>query len=147
MAGLGEIDRFGGRLHGGANGVGAIVGGNAGGHPLGGLDADREIGPHRRSVVADHRCQRQLRAALAGKRQTDQAARVGDHEVDVGRPHQLSGHDQIALVLAVFVIDDHHHPPGTEFIEKFGDAGKSHVRFVGSTAGVQILPEPDRSRR
>ena len=65
-----------------------------------------------------------LPAALAGQRQAHQAARVRDHEVDVGRAHQLGGHDQVAFVLAVLVVDDHDHAAGADFVEQFGDGCK-----------------------
>src|SRR3546814_1259238 len=81
---------------------------NAGGDALGGLDADGEVGVVRRGVVAHHRRQPELGAALAGERQAHQPTRMGDHEVDVGRLDQLGGHDQVALVLAVLVRSEEH---------------------------------------
>src|SRR3546814_4871205 len=94
------------------------MGGKAGGEALGGLDADGEGGVVRRVVVAHHRRQPELGAALAGERQAHQPTRMGDHEVDVGRLDQLGGHDQVALVLAVLVVDDHDHAPGAQFFER-----------------------------
>ena len=55
---------------------------DAGGHALGGLDRQREIGAHRRAVVADHQRQIQLPAAFLGQRQADQAATETRHEID-----------------------------------------------------------------
>src|SRR3546814_18229808 len=73
------------------------------------------------------RSQPELGAALAGERQAHQPACMGDHEVDVGRLDQLGGHDQVALVLAVLVVDDHDHTPGAQFFEQFGDRGEAHA--------------------
>ena len=53
-----------------------------------------------------------------------------DHEVDVLRPHELGGHDQVALVLAVLVVHDHDHAAGAEFVEEFGDGGEAHGVWV-----------------
>ena len=71
------------------DGMRAVVGADAGGDAFGGLDAHREVGLELRGIGLHHRRQAELRAALAGQRQADQAARVGDHEIDVGRAHQL----------------------------------------------------------
>ena len=124
---LGQIPRLGIGAHGGAHGMRAVVGGNAGGDAFGRLDADGEVGMVRRGVVLDHRRQAQLPAALAGQRQADQAARVGDHEVDVGRLDQFGRHDQIALVFAILVVDDDDHAAVADFFQQFGDGGETHA--------------------
>src|SRR5690606_14732908 len=111
-----------------------VVGADAGGDALGRLDRDGEVGPVRRGVVAHHRRQAELAAALAGQRQADQAARVGDHEVDVLRPHQLGGHDQVALVLSILVVDDHDHAPGADFLQQFRDRGETHASLLRSAS-------------
>ncbi len=127
MPGLAQILWPGIRADCGAHGVRAVVGRNAGGHPFGRFDADSEVGLELRGVVAHHRRQTQLRAALAGQRQAHQPARVGDHEVDVRRLHQLGGHDQIAFVFAVFVIDDDHHASGAQFFDQFRNGREIHA--------------------
>src|SRR5690606_32645438 len=107
---------------------------DAGGDAFGGLDGDREVGVVRGGVVVHHRRQAQLLAALARQRQAHQAACVRDHEVDVGGPHQLGGHDQVALVLAVLVVDDDDHAAGAELFEQFGDGGEGHGEPAGGAA-------------
>jgi hypothetical protein len=109
MPGLAQVGRLRIRPHGRTHGVGAVVRGNAGGDAFRRFDADGEVGVELRGVVLDHRRQAELRATFARQRQADQAARMRDHEVDVGRLHQLGGHDQVALVLAVLVVDDDDH--------------------------------------
>ncbi|MCW0417050.1 hypothetical protein NB689_002804 [Xanthomonas sacchari] len=131
VAGLAEVVRLGVRLDRGAHGVGAVVGGDAGGDALGGLDADGEVGMELRGIALDHRRQAQLRAALAGQRQAHQAARVGDHEIDVRGLDQFGGHDQVALVFAVLVVDDDHHAAGAEFFQQLGDGGEIQARGNG----------------
>ena len=57
---------------------------------------------------------RQLEALdlLLGQREADEPAPVRRHEVDgVGR-HELGGHRQVALVLAVLVVDEDDHLAG-----------------------------------
>src|SRR5690606_1669197 len=55
VAGLRQVGAGCVRPHRGTHGVRAVVGADAGGHAFGGLDADREVGPVRRGVVAHHR--------------------------------------------------------------------------------------------
>ena len=127
VAGLAQVGRPRIRTHRGADGVGAVIGRDAGGHALGRLDADGKVGVELGGVGLHHRRQAQLRAALAGQRQAHQATGVGDHEVDVGRAHQFGGHDQVAFVLAVLVVDHHHHPPGADFFQQLRDRGEIHA--------------------
>ncbi len=87
----------------------AIVRRDAGRHAFGGLDRDREVRRLAQVRVADHQRQTQLLAALARERQADQAAPVTRHEVHVLGPHLGRGHDEIALVLAILVVEDHDH--------------------------------------
>ncbi len=131
VAGLAQVVRLGVRLDRGAHGMRAVVGGDAGGDAFGGLDADGEVGVELRGVVLDHRRQPELRAALAGQRQAHQAACMGDHEIDVRGLDQLGGHDQVALVLAVLVVDDDHHAPGADFLQQLGDGGEIQARSGG----------------
>jgi hypothetical protein len=46
----------------------------------------------------------------------------------------MRGHDQIAFVLAVLVVEDHDHAAGADVFEDFGDGVESHkkisVKFV-----------------
>ena len=127
MPGLRQVFRRRIRPDRGADRVRAVVRRDAGGDALGGLDADREVGAVRRRVVAHHRWQAELAAALARQRQADQPARVGHHEVDIRGLHQLRGHDQVALVLAVLVVHDHDHAAGADFLEQFVDGGEAHA--------------------
>jgi hypothetical protein len=62
-----------------------------------------------------------LLAALAGQGQADQAAAVFGHEIDRVRRDLLGRHDQIAFVLAIFIIhDDDHAPLAQIFDNLFG---------------------------
>src|SRR5690606_37160948 len=51
------------------------------------------------------------------------------------------GHDQVAFVLAVLVVDDDDHAAGAEFFKQFGDGGERHgtatwVGILRGTAGT-----------
>ena len=126
VSGLVQVVRFRVRAHRGADGVGAVVGGNAGADALGGLDRDGERGAVTRGVVLHHRRQTQLLAAFGGQRQADQAARLACHEVDVLGPHQFRGHEQVALVLAILVVEHDDHAAGADLVDQFGNRAETH---------------------
>ena len=109
VAGLHNVARLRTGGYRGLHGAGAILGGNAGGDAFGGFNRHSKVGAVRGIVVVHHTAQVQLLAALACERQANQAARVGGHEVDILGPHQAGGHHQVALVLAVFVVQQNDH--------------------------------------
>ncbi|MDQ1153523.1 hypothetical protein QE389_000722 [Brevundimonas sp. SORGH_AS 993] len=74
------------------------------------LDGDREGGLHALAIVGGHGRQAQLLGALGGDGQTDQAARLADHEVDLVRRGELGRNDDVAFVLAVLGV---HQDVGT----------------------------------
>jgi hypothetical protein len=126
MAGLVDVLRPGVGLHRDLDGARAIVRGNAGGDALGRLDRNGEVGVVLRGVVADHGLEAQLARALLGQRDANQPARLAHHEVDVLGAHLFGGHDQVALVLAVFVVEDHHHAASADIVEDFGNGVEAH---------------------
>ena len=56
----------------------------------------------------------ELRDALLGQRQADEPAPLARHEVDRLGRDQIGGHHQVALVLAILVVDEDHHPAGAD---------------------------------
>ena len=59
--------------------------------------------------------------ALLGQGEADQAAPVPGHEVDRVRGRHLRGDDEVALILAVGVVDQDEHPPVARFVDdRFG---------------------------
>ena len=101
--------------------VGAVVGGDPGADPAGGLDRDREGGLQRRLVLGRHQVEAEPLAALGGQRQADQPARLLGHEVDRLRRRELRRHHQVALVLAALVVADDDHAPGADLLDRFLD--------------------------
>ena len=84
----------------------AVGRGDAGRHALARLDRHREGGAERRLVVVGHRAQPEMVGALLGQAEADEPARVRGHEVDRLGCRELRGDDEVALVLAVGVVDD-----------------------------------------
>ena len=100
---------------------GAVIGRRAGGHPAARIDGDGEGGAHRRGVLGDHHAQLELVEPLAGHRHADQAAAVGRHEVDGLRRGLVGRHHEVALVLAVFVVDDQQDPAQADLLDALLD--------------------------
>ena len=73
------------------------------------------------AVVGGHHRQRQLRHALLGQRQADEPAPLARHEVDRLGRHQIGGHRQVALVLAILVVDQDHHAAGADRLDRARD--------------------------
>ena len=91
-----------------------VVGRNPRRDPFGRLNGQGEVGAAPPIGLADHQRQAQLFAALSGQRQADQTPAVTRHEIDIGGAHAAGGHDQVALVLAGFIIQDDDHPAGAQ---------------------------------
>jgi len=134
VAGLHDVVGNGVLGHGHLNGPGAVGGGNAGGDALGGFDRDGEGCAIDGAVVACHLGQAQALAAFGGQGQADQATAVLGHEIDGFRRDVFGGHDEVALVFAVFFIDQHDHAAGFEFGDDFGGAGNGGM---GGHGGVR----------
>src|SRR5262249_9412262 len=81
-----------------------------------------------------------------GDRHADQAAAELRHEVDLVSGDELGGEDQVALVLAVFVVDEHGHAAGLQLGDDFGNRIEAHgsARF---TSGILLLTAPGRARK
>ena len=117
--------------------VAAVGRGDAGRHALARLDRDGERGAERRLVVVGHRAQAELVGALLGQAEADQAARVRRHEVDRLGRRELRGDRQVALVLAVRVVDDDDDAALADLLDRLLDRGERrrhcHARRLRST--------------
>ena len=128
MAGLHHVARARLRVDGHLDRVGAVVRRDAGGDALARLDRHGERRLERRLVLRRHQVQAQLVAARGGERKADQPAPVGGHEVDGLGRGELGGQREVALVLAVLGVADHHHLPGPDVLDRLldGAEGRAH---------------------
>ena len=109
------------RGRGDLDGQSAIVRRDAGGDALGRFDGNGEVGAVARAVVLDHRAQAEARGVLLGDRHADQAAPVAREEVDLVGRDELGGEHEVALVLAVLVVDQDHDPAGPDLPDDLAD--------------------------
>jgi hypothetical protein len=102
---------------GDADGLGAVGRGDAGGDAAAGLDRDGEGGAHVAGVGGDHHRQAQLGDPLGGEGEADEAATLAAHEVDLLGGAGLGGDDEVALVLAVLVVDEDDHAAAADDLD------------------------------
>ncbi|MNY70942.1 hypothetical protein D3C86_2091780 [compost metagenome] len=72
---------------------------------------------------------------LVGQGQADQAAGFTGHEIDRGRSAGLCCQQQVALVLAVLVVDQEHHLALAKVFDDFFDAVEWHAGALGVCDG------------
>ncbi|CAB4907687.1 unannotated protein [freshwater metagenome] len=108
MAGAGEVVRTGVGVREQAHRGCSVGGGDTGSDTFSRVDGDGV----RRSVFVlvgrEHRRQAESVAILTGQRDTEVARGIADHEGNQFRGGLLGGEDEVAFVLAVLVVDDHH---------------------------------------
>ena len=86
--------------------------------------------------MRDHEPQAELVTALGREREADQATTVRRHEVDGFRRDELGGHAEIALVLTVGRIADHHHLTAADGLDGLFDRAERRGRR-GRVRGIQ----------
>src|SRR2546430_4565377 len=96
------------------------------GHAGGGFDGHREIGTVHRAVARHHGQEIQALGVCLGDRPADQAAAELRHEIYFFRGDELRGEDEIALVLAILVVDEHGHAAGFQLGDDFLDRVEAH---------------------
>ena len=114
------------------DGVRAVMRGYAGGDAGLRLDRDGERGLVPRAVGLRHQRQAKLLDAVAGHREADQATTVARHEVDYVGGRELRRDHQVALVLAVLVVDQDERAAVARLLHQFVDRGEVVVQ-----AGVE----------
>ena len=102
------------------------------------VDRDEERRALALGVLLDHRLERQLAGSLRRDGRADDAGRVLQEEGDLLRRGELGGHDQVALVLAVLVVDDDHDLAATDGRHGILDAGQPrHLTDPSRRAGAR----------
>ena len=129
--GIDQIVGAGAARDGDADRLGPLARRDAGGRPVAGVDADRERRVVARLVVGRHHRQPELGHALLGERQADEAPPLAGHEVDRLGGDQIGRHRQIALVLAILVVDQDDHAAGADRLDGALDGGVALARALG----------------
>ncbi len=137
VAGAGEVARRGLGIDGGADGVGAVGGGDAGGDAFACLDGLSECGAEAGGVVLRHGEEAQVVGALLSECEADEAAAVAGHEVDGLGGDVLGGEGEVAFVFAVLVVDDNDHAAGADIGNGTGNV--SERRFETASGRAYLI--------
>ena len=145
VTGMDEVVRRRGRVDGDLDRPRAVSGRDARRDAVAGLDRDRERGAELRLVLVGHLAQPELVAALGGQAEADEPATVDRHEVDgVGR-HELRRDGEVALVLAVVVVDDDDEATRTDLLDRVLDPGERAGDGLGHGGHRVIVPWSDEA--
>ena len=136
----------------------AVVRRDSRGDALARLDRDGERRAERRLVVIRHRAKLELVAALGREAEADEPASVGRHEGDRLRRDELRRDREVALVLAVGVVDDDDEAPGADVLDRLLDRREGrcglrrcqidgHARIVALSCVRSAARRTSRGRR
>ena len=117
VAGPSQVGGPGGGVDEGGDGGAPVGRRDARGRPVAVVDRDRERRPLALGVLGDHRRQVEGVEAVAGERHADDPRGVVEEEGDLVGGGVLGRHDEVALVLAVGIVDHDHHlarPDGSD---------------------------------
>src|SRR5450759_909473 len=110
-----------------ANRGGAVMSGSARGRDVLGVDAHAERGAEPARVALDHGCNAELVESPRDDRHADEARTGAGHDADVLWSDQLRSHDEVALVFAVFVVDDDDELARLEISDRLRHSGQPHL--------------------
>ena len=108
VAGPHELGRSGIGVGERPHGVAALLGRDAGNQAVTEIDRDGEGSAKRRVIVGDHRLELQPAGRLARHGRANDSGGMPNEERKFVRRGVDGGDDQVALVLAVVVVGDHH---------------------------------------
>ncbi len=88
---------------------------------MAGVDAHGERRALALGVRRDHERQVEVLDPFRGEWDADEPGGVGQEERDLLGRDRIGRHDQVAFVLAVFVVDDHHDLAATNGLDRILD--------------------------
>ena len=158
VAGLDEVVSHRPRVDRDLDRPGAIVRRDSRRHAFARFDRHGEGGAERSLVVVGHRPQLELVAALGREAEADEPAAVRRHERDRLRRDELRRDRQVALVLAVGVVDDDHEAAAADVLDRLLDGRERrcrllraqvcrHVRIVDVSRAQSAARRTSRGRR
>src|ERR687894_752721 len=136
VAGAQQVGRAGRRVDQRLDGRGPVVGGDARRRAVPVVDAHGEGRAHALGVVGDHERQVELACALGADGRADDAGGVVQEEGDGLGRGGLGRHDEVALVLAVLVVDDDHDLTAADGGDGVLDLGEGHQLSFDGAAGA-----------
>ena len=129
MAGAAEVGGPGYRVGKGVEGGAAVVNADAGSAALKLVYSDGDGGAEDRGVLLDLLGQAQALGPRNGHGSAQHAAGVLEHEINLLGSYLFGRDDEVALVLAVFVVDDNDHASCGKIGYGVLDGVEFHGRF------------------
>ena len=126
MPGLNKVLGHCGRIGHDFDGRGPVGGADPGGDTFRGIDADLEVGLKRFAILSDHAFDTKLLQALGGRGDADETTTVLGHEIHGCGRDELSGHNEVAFVFTIRVINDDDHFAGLNV----GDDGFNGIELM-----------------
>jgi hypothetical protein len=124
VAGAREIVRFRSWIHGYANGMGAIVGGDAGGDSFSGINGFAKRGAETGRVHGRHGLEFEAIAGGGIDGQTDKAAAMSGHEVYGFRGDFIGRQREVAFIFAILIIHYNQNFSLPKILNGFGHGSK-----------------------
>ena len=137
VAGAGQVAGAGGRVAQRLDRGAAVVGRDAGGGAVAVVDGDEERRALALGVLHDHRRQVELGRPLGGDRRAEVARGVVEEERHLLGGGELGRHDEVALVLAVLVVDHDEDLAAGERRDGVLDPSEGHVRHPSRRAAAR----------
>ena len=132
VSGLDEVVGGRGGIDGDLDRAGAVVRGDPGGDAFARLDRDGERCAEGRLVLVGHLAQPELLTPLRREAEADQAAGVRRHEVDRLGRDELRRDREVALVLAVLVVDHDDEPARADLLDGLLDGREDSAGCLGA---------------
>ena len=120
----------------------AIGRGDAGAREALGLDRHGECRAEARGILRRHLREVELAQPVFRHRRADEAAPVPGHEVDRGRRDLLCRNREVALVLAILVVDDDDHLAIANGVDSLLDRRKNRLGLLPGAFGRGHLDLP-----
>jgi len=124
VAGLDDVVGLGILGHGHLDGLGPVMGGDAGSDALGSLDGDGEGGTVDGLVVPGHLGQAEQAGPGLGDGEADEATAKLGHEVDGFGGDVFSGEDQVPFIFPILFVHQDNHLASTHVGNDLLDGGQ-----------------------
>ncbi len=147
VARLGEVARLGVLVAEETDRRGAVECADPRGHAVADrLDGHGERRAEPRRVLVDHGADAELIEPPPLTGHADEPAPVGGHEVDRLRGDAIRRDGEVALVLAVLVVDDDHELAGADVLDRVIDGCERHLSAPRVAASVGTCSRDSRER-
>src|SRR3984957_15595960 len=147
MAGAAKVGRARLGIDRTQDGLGTVMGGDACSDTSAqGIDRLCKCGTEACRVLRAHRLQTKIIQTVWRHGKANESSTVLGHEVDCFGSDHFRRHGEVALILAVFIVDNHNHSSGANLLNGSLDIGKRRV-FVHEMTSLSTQAEEAQKNR